>query len=622
MAADRPSLLMDHEGASTSTNNAVTDRRRRHDTVQHRSAYSPHQTALSASKAPLRLTQVTAISCPIRVAYLVTSLIICAVIAGHAQVLDTSGVSGGAATYVPIDSWVYPALDRLAADGYVQTAFFSLRPWTRHECARLTGEAEDQMEDQPVDSSAKHLLAALEQEFAPELGDSEPARPAWQIESIDQRVTVIAGRPLTDGFHFAETLTDDDARPFGRGENLYSGLSLRGTAGPFAGYLRAEFQRAAAAPAVNAFAEQRIAAADFTSSAAAGPISGEARGRILDGYVSFGIANNQFTFGRQSLWWGPGQSGATLFSNNAEPIDMLRYDRVRPLGLPGFLSIIGPIRAELLIGRLAGAQFVRPSGILYGTPGFALHDQPFLHGEKISFHPTPNLEFSGSRTTIFGGTGAPVTTASFLRSLFSPSIANGKNDPGDRRFAFDARYRIPGIRSCLTGYFDGFSDDQVFPLLYPTESAWIPGMTVRCVPHAPRLTFRAEGLLSPHRDLAFPGFFYFNVHYLSGYTNERQLIGSWIGREANGEQGWTTWNLSPRSSIEVIGRSMTVSKEFLSGGSLRDLRVAANLAIRPAWQVVVEEQTEWWRFPLLSAVPQHNAAFTLQISYRPPGRAQ
>ena len=32
-------------------------------------------------------------------------------------------------TYVPIDSWVYPELDRLAAQGYVSSAVSGLRPW-------------------------------------------------------------------------------------------------------------------------------------------------------------------------------------------------------------------------------------------------------------------------------------------------------------------------------------------------------------------------------------------------------------------------------------------------------------------------------------------------------------
>ncbi|HLJ79391.1 MAG TPA: capsule assembly Wzi family protein [Acidobacteriaceae bacterium] len=338
---------------------------------------------MTVDQDTLRLTPVAAIPFPIRAVWLAMALMICS--AGQAQVIDTSTAPGGPSTYVAIDSWVYPALDRLAADGYVETAFSSLRPWTRNECARLTQEAEDQMDERAAGSDARRLLDALQREFAPELGDSDPARPRWQIESVDQRTTVIAGRPLTDGFHFAETLTDDEGRPFGRGVNLYSGVSVRGSAGPFAGSIRTEFQRAAAAPAPDAFAQQRIAAADFTSPAAAGPISGIARGRVLEGYVAFGFANNQLTFGRQSLWWGPARSGATLFSNNAEPIDMLRYDRVRPFLLPGFLRIIGPLRAQLLIGRLSGTQFLRATSTLYGRPGFALGDQPFCTARSSRF---------------------------------------------------------------------------------------------------------------------------------------------------------------------------------------------------------------------------------------------
>jgi hypothetical protein len=136
------------------------------------------------------------------------------------------------------------------------------------------------------------------------------------------------------------------------------------------------------------------------------------------------------------------------------------------------------------------------------------------------------------------------------------------------------------------------------------------------------LTVRAEGLLSPHRDLAFPGFFYFNVHYLSGYTNNRQLLGSWIGREGDGEQVWTTWNLSPRSSIEASYRGMTVNREFLQGGALHDFSAAANLQLRPEWNLRLEDQAEWWRFPLLSATSKRNDEFTIQLSYTPIGRAK
>ena len=45
--------------------------------------------------------------------------------------------------YVELDSWIYPAIERLAALGYIQDEFLGLRPWTRVECARLVQEGGD-----------------------------------------------------------------------------------------------------------------------------------------------------------------------------------------------------------------------------------------------------------------------------------------------------------------------------------------------------------------------------------------------------------------------------------------------------------------------------------------------
>jgi Capsule assembly protein Wzi len=567
---------------------------------------------LVLSKAPLRS---------------ITLFLICLMPTTMVQASDTSNsrnTADMASTYVPIESWVYPAFDRLAAEGYVPGAIFSLRPWTRIACVRMVKEAEQRIAHDPnPPSDAATLLSSLKEEFAVEEQRIDGARNLeFRLESLDQRSTSIAGRPLTDGYHFAETIVDDYGRPFAQGENDYSGVSFRATAGPFAAYARAEIQRVPSAPVPDAATQQAIAAADFTSAGALGPPSDFTRGRLLDANVSYTFSNNQFTFGKQTLWWGPARSGSTLFSNNAEPLTMLRYDRVRPFVLPGFLEHLGSIRLQFFVGRLAGAQFVQAENHIIGSSGIALSDQPFIHGQKFSFKPTENFEFSISRTTIFGGSGAPVNTHTFLRSVFSTGTGDEQNDPGDRRVAFDAQYRIPGIRNCLTGYVDGFSDDQPFPVAYPTESVWLSGFFLRCVPSMPRMTIRAEGLLSPHRDLAFPGFFYFNVHYLSGYTNNRQLMGSWIGREGDGEQVWTTWNLSPRSSIEASFRGMTVNREFLQGGALRDFSVAANLHLRPEWQLRLEDQAEWWRFPLLSATPQRNNEFTIQLSYRPIARTK
>jgi hypothetical protein len=540
------------------------------------------------------------------------------------DLFNTRNPADMASTYVPVESWVYPALDRLAAEGLVPSAIFGLRPWTRIACLRMVEEAERRLAlDQKPPADAATLLRSLREEFAVERLRIDGMRNSdFRLGSVYERSTTITGSPLTDGFHFAETIVDNYGRPFAEGGNNYAGVSFHAAAGSFAAYVNAEVQRVPFEPVPDATVQQAIAAADFTSAGALGPPSGFVRGRLLDAYVSYTFSNNQFTFGKQTLWWGPARSGATLFSNNAEPVTMLRYDRVNPLMLPGPLKLLGPMRMQFLVGRLSGAQFVQAENDIIGRPGFALGDQPFIHGEKLSFKPTENFEFSVSRTVIFAGEGAPFTTHTFLRSIFSVHGGNEQNDPGDRRVAVDATYRIPGLRKCLTGYVDGFSDDQPFPPIYPTESAWLSGFFLRCVPGLPRLTIRAEGLLSPHRDLAFPGFFYFNVHYLSGYTNNRQIMGSWIGREGDGEQIWTTWNLSPRSSIEASYRGMTVNREFLQGGALHDFRVGANLQVRPEWYLKLEDQGEWWRFPLLSTTPKRNNEFTIQLSYMPIGRVK
>src|SRR6185503_4657004 len=50
--------------------------------------------------------------------------------------------------YVPLDSWIYPALERLSALGYIKTGYLGIRPWTRMECSRLLEEAERNITDQ------------------------------------------------------------------------------------------------------------------------------------------------------------------------------------------------------------------------------------------------------------------------------------------------------------------------------------------------------------------------------------------------------------------------------------------------------------------------------------------
>jgi hypothetical protein len=522
-----------------------------------------------------------------------------------------------ASTYVPLDSWVYSTIDRLAALGYVQTDFAGQRPWTRMECARLVNEAGERAAEN-ADGEASTLYRSLRTEFALELRreDGEP-NTGFQVESIYSRVMGISGRPVVDGYHFAQTDINDFGRPFGEGLNSYDGAALRAQAGPLAVYVRGEYQHSGTVEPLSPEAQAAIAQVDVTPTASAGPPSNVSRFQLIDAYVALAFKNNQLSFGQQSLWWGPDSSDAMLFSNNAQSIPMLRYDRVSPFKLPGFLGALGPMRVQFFIGRLSGQRFVRqPDGTPVGEAGVSLSNQPYIHGMKWTLKPTPNLELGFTRTVIFGGPGFPVTFHSFWRSIFSSQSGNfDANDPGDRRAGFDFSYRIPKLRDWLTLYCDSFADDEPFPPAYPTHSAWSPGIYVAKLPYLHKLDFRAEGAFTPSRIL--PGFFYYNVHYVDGYTSGRQILGSWVGRQGNGYKLQSTYWLSGRNTIQLGYRSLSVDHSFLEGGWLQDVAANTNLAVGANFALQAGVQYERWRFPLLAAGTVSNVTTSVQFSYTP-----
>src|SRR5438270_13625854 len=72
----------------------------------------------------------------------------------------------GASPYVPLESWIYGALDRLAALGLIPSQTSGLRPWTRAECRRQMREADAGAEHPGyVAVQAGALLASLHREL-------------------------------------------------------------------------------------------------------------------------------------------------------------------------------------------------------------------------------------------------------------------------------------------------------------------------------------------------------------------------------------------------------------------------------------------------------------------------
>lgn len=528
--------------------------------------------------------------------------------------------------YVPLDSWIYPALDRLSAMGLIDSAFAGMKPWARKECVRLLQEASESIDGEGRGGpEAEKIYRLLETEFRDELeGKSGDGRFRGRVESVYARVTAISGEPLTDGNHFGQTLINDFGRPYQEGFNSVDGISAWTTAGRWVGYVRAEYQHSPAAPPQPDSARQFIASVDnIPGVPPAAPFSAVNRVRLLDAYVGMNFENWQVSFGKQSLWWSPVEGGPMIFSDNAEPVNMFRISRVSPFELPSILSWLGPFRVEWFLGQLAGHEFVdqADTGIV-GQFGRSLARQPFLQGQKISLKPTPNLEFSVAVTNVFAGGPTPLTFHTLLRSY---SIGNQQHQispdsPGDRRSDVDFSYKVPGLRNWLTFYGDAFTEDEFSPLNYPRKSAFRGGIYLPRIPGVPKLDLRLEGGSTVPPD--FPtcnGCFYVNGHYPDGsYINFGNIIGSWLGRAGQGEQGWITYWLSSRNKIQFNCRHQKIDTFYLpQGGTLNDGGVKADFWLGAKVTLSGSAQYEKWNYPVLAPLPRTNVATSVQLTFWP-----
>jgi membrane-associated phospholipid phosphatase len=510
--------------------------------------------------------------------------------------------------YVPLDSWIYPLFDRLIATGAINDAIIGMRPWTRIECARMVSEAGDRLQDANTKSMSVRLYDALRQEFVPELALlAGGSNRAIHLESVYVRVTDISGPPLTDGYHFGQTIYNDFGRPFQEGFNSIAGFSGWATAGRWVVYARGEYQHAPSGPEYSPEVQAVLSDIDANPGLAARPQPEINQARLLDAYVGLNLAGWQLSYGQESQWWGPGESGPLLFSDNAEPVRMFHMDRVPPFRLPWIGRFLGPMRTDSFFGQLQG-NLLSPA--------------PYFHGEKISFKPTPNLEFGFTRTVEVGGEGRPFTLDRLFLTYFSVTsygVKPAAKDPGKRDGGFDFSYRVPFLRKWLTIYNDSISADDPSPLAAPRRAGFSPGFYLAQFPKIPKLDLRVEAPLTDTVSTNGAGrYIYWDNYYHDLYTNQNFLMGDWVGRDGAGIQAWSRYWLTPKNSIQFSYRHLKVDNKFIpNGGTVNDASVRADYWIRPTVGASAIVQYEQWKFPLLAAGLQKNMTASLQITYWP-----
>ena len=152
------------------------------------------------------------------------------------------GVSRPADVTVPMDSWMYAALDRLHGLGYLDSGFLGLRPWTRRSMQRMIAET---LTDPSVQDNAQALeiVASLQRELGGEAED-DASDYQYACEGVYARLQGISGLTLRDSFHLGQTIANDYGRPYQPGFNTVDGVSGSAEYGRFSLFARGEYQHA------------------------------------------------------------------------------------------------------------------------------------------------------------------------------------------------------------------------------------------------------------------------------------------------------------------------------------------------------------------------------------------
>jgi hypothetical protein len=544
------------------------------------------------------------------------------------QPADTDG-----SAYIPVDSWVYPAMLRLYSMGYLDTMYLSMRPYTRRSALHMLQASESAILSSD-DGQAQEILAALLAELTDEGITQKTERGTiYGLQSVYTRMMEISGPILTDSYHLGQTFFNDYGRPLQRGFNNSTGFTTLNEQGPWSLYVRGEYQHAPSAAGYSLALAQQISLLDEIKFAPpndpqatipAGPIAAANPFRLVEATLSVHILGHEISGGKSDAWLGPGMGGAMDWSNNAENIYSFRINRVEPINIKYLSRWLGPVRYDFFYGSLKG------------------HTDPnddWVHSDMFSFQPTANFQFGFQRTVIFGGKGhEPVTLYTFLKGFFDTNDTNAgvkfsRVDPGARFSAFNFSYRLPFARNYLTLYADSEVHDDLTPLSAPRRTAYRPGIYLSRFPGMRRLDMRVEGVSTDCSTLVCQqgsNEYIEDALQKQGYTNKGNILGDWIGREAKGGQAWLTWHLSGNEWVQAEYMHKQTPGDFIpgtynagantygpGGTTQNQFRVDVVKRIGPDIEVKGWYQHERWVAPIYRTGVQSDNTVTVQVTFFP-----
>lgn len=387
----------------------------------------------------------------------------------------TAGKGHGASPHVPVGSWVYPALEKLEAEGLLASGILTSRPISRAEAVRLVKEAEA---GQPS-AAAMRVIQKLKKEFTiDEAASTKYFRP---FEEARFKYLYADGTP-----HFLNLNNKGDN--FGNGSNFRAALSSSAGAGPLAFYMNPEIR----------YPED--------------PTTEDVEVVLVEGYGSLNLWNMELTAGRQSLWWGPGFHGALLLTDNARPFDLIKLTNPKPATLPWIFKYIGPIKFTGFVTRLEEDR------------DFA---NPYLAGLRLDLKPHSNVNIGIARVAMFGGAGRHVD-AGVIWDVITAGNENVIGEPGNQLGSIDLKVVLPFDLQKVVIYGELGGEDEAGNL--PSRVAYLMGAYLPGFLGVERLDLRVE--YGQTYIGKYPDVWYNHHVYTTGYTYDGRIIGHHMGTDA------------------------------------------------------------------------------------------
>ena len=427
---------------------------------------------------------------------------------------------------VPLDSWVYPALDKLESCGLIDTALSGTKPYSRLEAARLVKEAMKKWEEFLAHGKSSNyaekelipsLLDRLKNKFRPELiewGVVEGTPTSSFLKPVDEIILksqyqtdnpVVRpqiGQPPT---HTIYPIYNNDGIVYEKHYNASVEVSGEGR---LWNHLSFYYQ-----PIFTMFDGQG------------------AQVRLEKGYVKLEGFNIEVEAGRDSLWWGPGSHGALLMTNNARPFDVVKFSNPQPVLIP----FIGPFKATVFVSQLD-----------YGHPYI---EKPTLYGLRLNFKPLPILEFGISQVAIFDGEGRKsLSVSDYFNILYSNQNQENTKLDSNQQLAIDFSLRWPNFKEVLPLarslkiYGEWGAEDTGKP---PDRRAFLLGLAFYDL----FLTGRADLRLEYTNTIvpSVPGVWYTHASYPPIF--HERIFGHWVGSNAEDFFARLTGSLSSKLTV-------------------------------------------------------------------------